>query len=151
MVEAVFAAAILSATLVGIIAIGGRAIIASRRALHAYAASTLLEEGAEAVRIVRDGSWSSISALSSGAPYYPYYDTATDSWSLSTNPSDGVVGIYTRSVSMSDVSRDSQDEIVSSGGANDPGTKLFTETVSWQENDGLTKTKKLDFYLMDIF
>jgi type II secretory pathway pseudopilin PulG len=151
LVEVVLAAGILSVTLLAIISIAGRSIVVSRRALETYTASTLLEEGAEAVRIVRDGGWVGVSTLVPGATYYPVYDLGTDSWSLSTNSADGVIGVYTRSVVMTAVERDASDEIVSSGGANDPGTKLFTESVSWPGGDGTTRTRTLAFYLMDIF
>lgn len=149
LVEVVLASAILSLTLLAIIAIGGRSIIVSRRALETYTASNFLEEGAEAVRTIRDSGWISISGLTPATPYYPVYDIGTNTWSLSTSPSDGTVGIYTRSLVMSPVKRTVGGDI-SDTGTDDPGTKLFTETVSWPENDG-TATEHLSFYLSDIF
>ena len=150
LVEVVLAAGILSLSLLAIIAIGGRSILVSRKALETYTASTLLEEGAEATRTIRDNGWINISGLTSGTTYYPAFDPGTDTWSFSTSPSDGAVGIYTRSMVMSDVSRDVGDDI-SSSGANDPGTKLFTETVTWSESDEPVMSEHLSFYLSDIF
>ena len=148
LVEVVLASAVLSLSLLAVIAIGGRSIIVSRKALETYTASTLLEEGAEAVRTVRDGGWINISGLTGGTTYYPVFNTGTNSWTLSTSPSDGTVGIYTRSVVMSAVNRNASDDI-SDTGSDDPGTKLFTETISWDDEGPRSET--LSFYLMDIF
>ena len=142
--EVVLAAGILSLALLSIIGIAGRSIIVSRRALESYTASTLLEEGAEAARIVRDGGWANISGLSTGTTYYPSYDIPTNTWSFSATPN--AVGIYTRTIVISDVDRDLSANIAPSG-ANDPDTKLFTETVAGKESDSTTQSKSLSFYL----
>ena len=68
------------------------------------------------------------------------------------------MGIFTRTVVLADVNRDTSvdpntstsKDIVSSGGALDSGTKLITVTVSWTEG-GATITKNLKFYIIDIF
>ena len=147
LVEVILAAAILSLTLISIIAVAGRSVVVSRRALESYTASTLLEEGAEAARTVRDGGWSNISSLVSGTTYYPTYDVPTETWSLSTTPSTD--GIYTRTIVTSDVGRDAGGDIAPAG-IDDPGTKLFTETISLNESDGSAQSKTLSFYLSDI-
>ena len=100
------------------------------------------------MRTVRDNGWINISGLTGGTTYYPIFNPLTNAWTLSTSPSDGTVGIYTRSVVMSGVDRDASDDI-SDTGADDPGTKLFTETVSWDDEGARSET--LTFYLMDIF
>lgn len=148
LVEVIVASAIISASLVAIIAVSQKSIVASHRALDTYIAGTLLEEGAEAVRIVRDNDWSTISGLSSAVTYYPKFSSG--SWTLTTTAADGTVGIYTRSVTLAAVARDSNDDIVSSGGTTDSGTRLATVTVAWPEGS-TTVTKTLSFYLLDIF
>ncbi len=150
LVEIVVATGIISLSLVSVIATAGRSIALSHRAQNTYGASIMLEEGAEAVRIVRDDSWASVAALTAGVAYYPKFDSATDSWSLSTDPADGANGIYTRTVVAGDVSRSVTDDI-DSGGTIDPGTRTFTVSVSWRESTGVLLTKSATFYLSDIF
>lgn len=150
LVEIVVATGIISLSLVSIIAIAGRSIAVSHRALNTYTAALLLEEGAEATRIVRDDSWSAISGLTAGDTYYPVFDSATNTWSLSTNPSDGEVGMYTRSIIPLNVLRNAGDDIDVSGTL-DTGTRFFTENISWRESNGQMQSKTESFYLSDIF
>lgn len=147
-VEVVIASAIISASLLAIIGISQQSLVASRRALNTYVASTLLEEGAESVRIVRDSAWTNISSLSPATTYYPLFSSGA--WSLTTTASDGVVGIFSRTVTVSAVNRDASDDIVSSGGTADAGTKLVTVTVSWNEG-GTVASKTISFYVSDLF
>ncbi len=151
LVEILVGSAIISTSLLAIIVVGGRSVVLSNRALHTYQASTLLEEGAESVRLVRDGAWSNISSLTAGTTYYPAFNSSTNTWTLSTTSSDGTVGQFTRSVVLSTVNRDSTTkDIVSSGGSSDTGTRLATVTVSWTES-GVSVSKVLQFYISDIF
>ncbi len=147
LVEIIVASAIISLSLVSIISLSGQSIGFSNQSLNIYSASTLLEEGAEAVRTIRDNGWSNISSLSTSTVYYPIFSTSTNSWSLSATSSN--VGIFTRTVSIASVLRSSTSSIASSG-TNDPNTKLITITVSWSEISG-TITKTLSFYLTNIF
>lgn len=148
LVEVLVASAIISASLLGIITLANKSLLISRQSLSTYQASNLLEEGAEAVRTLRDGGWSNISGLSAGTTYYPVFSTSTNTWSLATSSSS--VGAFTRSVTVGSVSRDnSTQDIVSSGGTNDTGTKLVTVTVTWTDT-GTTFTKTLKLYLSDI-
>ncbi len=140
LVEIVIATGIISLSLVSIIAIAGRAIAISHRALNTYGASVALEEGAEAVRTVRDNSWADIEALTTGATYYPSFHPETNTWSLSADPADGSFGIYTRAVTPGDVLRSPDDDIATSGTL-DTGTRKFTVTVSWRESNGASVTK----------
>ena len=148
--EIVVATGIISLSLVSVIAIAGRSIAVSHRALNTYGASIALEEGAEAVRVVRDNAWSNIAGLSSGTTYYPAFNSGTNTWSLSTDPADGMDGIYTRSVVAGDVVRNGSDDIDTTG-TPDSGTRSFTVTVSWKESTGALVTKTDSFYLSDIF
>lgn len=150
LVEIVVATGIISLSLVSVIAIAGRSIALSHRALNTYGAAVALSEAAEAVRSVRDNDWADIAALTPGATYFPLYDLSTNTWSLSTDPDDGAVGIYTRMVAMSDVSRSVTDDI-DVAGTDDPGTKRFVATIFWREGTGATVTKTMTFYLSDIF
>ncbi len=145
MVEVLVAVSIIVASVLGAMSVAGKSVSVSRQALHDIQASFLLEEGAEAVRILRDNSWGNISALSEETPYYPAF---SGTWTLSDTPS--TVGIFTRTVSISPVNRDPATDDIADSGDDDPGTKLVTVTISWNEG-GQSISKNLQFYVMDIF
>jgi len=144
-VEVIVATAIIVISVLAAMTVTQKSISVSRQALHTSQASFLLEEGAEVVRILRDNAWSNVSSLNVGTNYYP---TFSSSWTLSTTPS--TVGIFTRTVVVTNVNRDATTSDIAVSGTNDPGTKLITVTVSWSES-GQTISKTLSFFIMDIF
>ena len=146
MVEIMVAISIITVSMLAMMIVAQKSIYVSSDALHSTQAGFLLEEGAEAVRILRDNAWSNISGLTAGTTYYPTF--ASNTWNLSTTPN--TVGIFTRTVVLSNVDRDNTTQDISSVGTNDPGTKLVTVTLSWQESGG-TITKTIQFYITDIF
>ena len=145
LVEVIVAISIISLSILAATAVAQKSVSLSRQALHVSQASYLLEEGAEAVRILRDNGWSNISALTAATDYYPAFSANT--WILSTTPSQ--VGIFTRKVNVANVNRNNTDDIAGTG-TPDSGTRLFTVTVSWNEG-GTATSKTLSFYLSDIF
>ncbi len=148
-VEVLVAISIISVSILAMTAVAQKSIYVSSQAFHSTQADFLLEEGVEAVRIVRDNAWSNISSLTSGTTYYPKFSSGT--WSLTTTSSDGVVGIFARSLTIANVNRDNTTkDIVTSGGTVDNGTKLVTVTVSWKEG-GVLVSKTLQFYILNIF
>ncbi|HEY4493936.1 MAG TPA: hypothetical protein VJB95_00680 [Candidatus Paceibacterota bacterium] len=146
LVEVLIVTAIITVAILAAMAVSQKSIYVSRQAFHATQAAFLLEEGAEAVRILRDNGWSNISNLNTATTYYPEFSGGT--WTLSVTAS--TVGIFTRTVNVADVNRDDSTGDIASAGTDDPGTKLFTITVSWPEG-GTTITRTLPFYIMDIF
>ena len=148
MVEILVAASIITVSVLAVMGVAQKSITLSRQSLHASQASFLLEEGAEAIRTLRDDAWSNVSSLSVGTNYYPLFTAATSQWTLSTTLN--TVGIFTRTVSVANVKRDNTTSDISSVGTDDPGTKLFTVNVTWQEG-GTTITKTLSFYITNLF
>jgi len=146
MIEILVAAAIIVSVVLAAMAVTQKAIQISYQSLHSSQASFLLEEGAEAVRIVRDNSWDNISNLNTATDYYPLFSGNT--WILSTSPFQ--IGKFTRKVNVANVTRDTTTGDISSTGTDDVDTKLFTVTVSWLEG-GRTITKTLPFYITNIF
>ena len=146
MVEIMVAVSIITVSILTAMAVAQKSAYLSRQALHATEASFILEEGAEAVRIFRDNTWSNISSLTPGTNYYPTFSGGT--WTLSITPN--TVGIFTRKVTIASVKRDDVTKDIASAGTDDPGTKLATVTVSWPEG-GTTITKTLPLYIMNIF
>lgn len=86
-------------------------------------ATAYLNEGQEAIRVIRANGWSN---LSSGT-YHPIVSDST--WTL-TSGSELIDGNFTRQIVIEDVNRDSNGNI-SQNGTLDPSTKFITISVSW--------------------
>lgn len=106
-------------------------------------ATTLAEEGIEAVRALRDEGWSNVSTAGT---YYPVVEA--DKWVLKTIDPGPIDNLYTRTVVIEDVTRNpSTGDIDPSGaGSPDDNTKKLTVTVSWPERGG-TKQVVLTTYI----
>ena len=98
-------------------------------------------------KIFRDTSWTNISAPVTGSSYYLTFNGT--SWATSTTNT-YIDGVFERKIVLSDVYRDANDDIVSSGGVLDTGTRKATVTVSWYEKTATT-TKSISTYLTNIF
>ena len=146
MVEILIAVAIIVISTLAAMSVSSKSISTAQRAVHITQANFLLEEGAEAARIIRDGGWTGVSNLITSTNYYFVWSGGT--WTASTTPS--TIGIFTRTTTVSPVNRDATTQDISPTGVNDPGTKLITITVSWPEG-GNTVSKNLKFYLSNIF
>ncbi|MFA6274500.1 MAG: hypothetical protein WC662_05045 [Candidatus Paceibacterota bacterium] len=127
MVEILVASAIITACVLSAMAVTQKSISVSRQALHTSQVAFLLEAGAENTRIARDNAWSNVVSLNSSEQ----------------------IGIFTRTVVASSVNRNATTGEIGSG-VDDPGTKLITVTVSWNEG-GQSVSKILSFYISDIF
>ncbi len=145
LVEVIVVAAIITVSVLAASAVAQKSIYVSRQSVHQAQASFLLEEGAEATRIVRDNAWANLSGLTVDTDYYPTFSGGT--WSLSSTPNQ--VDIFTRKVVVSSAYRDGSHNLATSGTI-DNQTRLVTVTVTWAEG-GQTISKTLQFYLSDIF
>jgi Tfp pilus assembly protein PilV len=156
-VEVIIACTIISVTVLTLMSAAGKGIELSNRALRQTEANMLLEEGVEAVKTIRDTDWTTISNLSLDTDYYLFFDTTSNTWTLNTSstapsgsiPTYPINSIFDRKVVVSNVERDSSDNIVETGTI-DEGTKKVNITVSWPSQQGVV-TKSLIFYLADIF
>ncbi len=97
-------------------------------------ADALAQEIVEAVRNFRDGTdWDSdgLGILNTGSAYYPEKSGDTPpAWMLVEG--EEVINGFVRKVVFVDVMRDANDNIVESGGTNDPDTRKIIATVSWE-------------------
>ncbi len=156
-IEVIIATSIISITVFALMITAQKSIEISNRSLKESQANILLEEGAEAVKSIRDNSWVTISNLTIGSNYYLYFDTTNNVWTLntSTNTPNGFIPAYpidstfSRIVVVSQVNRDTNDDIAATGTL-DNGTKKITVTVSWPVPNSII-SKSLDFYISDIF
>lgn len=122
-----------------------------RNTTDTIAAAYLLEEGVEAVKTLRDRSWSGhVAPLSTGtgtsSRHYLSFSTSTAEWSTAGSPEwiDGMKRWFT----LEEVDRDSDDDIVDSGTV-DPGTRKLTVGVAWSDEGGTT-TKEVTTYITDL-
>jgi type II secretory pathway pseudopilin PulG len=87
-------------------------------------ATTFAKEAYDALRVVREQGWSYVK---NNGRYYPVLNGNT--WSLISGTE--IVNGFTRYMDISDVFRDINGNIVTTGGILDPSTKKITITVSW--------------------
>jgi len=149
-IEILIAVSIITISILTIMTVAQKSVYVSRQTFHTTQSAFLLEEGAEAVRVLRDNAWTNLSGLTVNTNYYFKFSGGT--WSTSTTAADGIVGIFTRKVTFANVNRDANNNIVTSGGTLESPifSKLVTVTVSWGEG-GTTITKTLQFYIINIF
>lgn len=147
-IEVIVASAIITVSMLSVMSVATKGIEFSNLALRQTEANFLLEEGAEAVKIIRDTNWSNISGLTVGTNYYLSYDNNSNIWSLGTTPNT-VDSIFSRAIVFSGVYRDGNDDIADSG-TEDTGARKVTISVSWTSN-GQSYSKDLSFYVLDIF
>jgi len=109
----------------------------------------LLEEGIEAVKIMRNDSWTNnIANLNNGSTYYLYF--STDSWTATTTSS-LVDSRFVKTLTLSPVYRDANDDIASSGTL-DSGTKKVTVNVAWFDAaSSATTSKSVSTYISNIY
>ncbi|HSA83380.1 MAG TPA: type II secretion system protein [Patescibacteria group bacterium] len=87
-------------------------------------AITLLKETEQAVRAVRKNDWASFAV---DGIYHPV--VAGSTWQLASNTID--VNGFTQQILVSSVNRNTNGDIVTIGGMNDPSTKRVAVTISW--------------------
>lgn len=127
-----------------LILIGGSAILAFRYLNTFQAAKDLTQiqsvtkESFEAIQSLAYNNWASLQNGSYGL------NPTSGQWQLQALP-DTVDNRYTRTVTISSVSRDASCQIVTQGGTADPDTKLVTVNLSWP-NAGATQNKSFNQY-----
>ncbi len=148
LVELMIACALVATITITLLSYGQKGLGLSSMVLRQTQAAYLLEEGAEAVKTLRDADWANMSSLSVGTEYYLDFNTTSGMWELSTTAS-MIDGLFTRKIVFSSVYRDANDDIVSSGGTLDSGSLKVLVSVSWMTSEG-ANSKNLTFYVFDI-
>jgi len=145
MVEIIVVIAIIISTFTAILQVALFERRSQNLARQNSAAYVLARGTLEATRSIRDGNWSDISSLTYTTPYYLTLSSSANTWELSTsNP--GPIDIYTRWIEVSEVFRDGNDDIVTSG-TSDADTRHIEAFVSWTIGGGDTRQIDLETYL----
>lgn len=129
LVEILIAVSFVGLALAGLITLTNLTFKISQQAKNNLIAANLSAEALEAVRAIKEESWSTINNLTIGSPYHPQKSGSPLKWSLAAG-NENLNG-FTRQVVVENVRRDSQFNIVSSGGTLDSDTKKITASVSW--------------------
>lgn len=149
LLEIVVAIAIISMTLFALMNVSRIVFNVIDSTTSNIQAAFLLEEGAEALKILRDTGWVYyIENLSAGIDYYLFFSGGE--LEATTTPI-YIDGIFERKFVISDVYRDALSfDIVDSGGFFDIGTKKIDLSVAWRAQKA-TSTKNLSFYITNLF
>lgn len=147
LLEIIIGIALISISVFGITSASAVSLRVMDDALNNVKASFLLEEGVEAVKMLRDTSWSLniVPLVSGNSNYLNFNGLNWQTTSLNTFIDDR----FERKFVLENVLRDVNYDIAESG-ALDANTKKFTVSVSWQEREGTT-TKQISGYITNIF
>lgn len=148
MLEIVVGVTIISLALFGLVTVAQISMKVSEETVNNTKSAYLLEEGVEAVKIMRDTDWTNIASSTPGTYFYLNFNGTT--WSTTTSNA-LVDGMFERKFVLQNVNRDeiSQD-IVSTGGVLDENTKKLTVLVSWKFRNSTT-TKSISTYITNLF
>ncbi|MEK7557027.1 MAG: type II secretion system protein [Patescibacteria group bacterium] len=117
------------------------------RELRRTQALSLAQEGIEAVRSIRDQSWSgNIEPLSNGTNYYA--TLSGSSWALTTTNPGPIDALFNRTIVFASVNRDANSNISESGSV-DENTRKVTSTVSWTDR-GTSRSVALSAYITNF-
>ena len=147
-IEILIVIAIVGFTLVSILGLVVLSLKISTSTKEIVQANALAQETIEAIRNFRDGTeWATngLGTLTTGV-FYHLEKTADVPAKWSLDGGEGTIGNFTQKIIFEDVQRDINDNIVESGGTNDPDTKKITTTISWQER-GKTHQIEIITYL----
>lgn len=151
-IEVLIASAIIMSSVVAIMGVYRGLTSLSIRNTMKVQAGMLLDEGAEALRFMRDVTWTgNIAPLVNGTTYYLYWNhtVAEYGWRATTTP-DTIDDQFVRTFVLSSVNRNGSFDIVDTGGTTDAGTRKATITVSWFDGVG-TSTKSIIMYLYNTY
>lgn len=140
-IEILAVIAIVGITLTSILSLATSSLKVSTSIKETIQANNFAQETMEAIRNFREGiDWNNddlanqydgLGVVSTGIAYHPEKSgDIPPRWMLVQGEES--IGIFTRKIIFENVLRDTNDNIVESGGINDPDTKKVTVTVSWK-------------------
>ena len=150
LIEIVIATAMLSIFLISITLQFKKILEVGVLSTRSIQTNYLLEEGIEAVKSLRDESWSGkIANLRVGTVYYLSWNGSK--WTTTTS-AQVIDSTFTRSFTIASTTRDVNYDIVTSGGTDDVGARKVTMYVRWTpKNSSTVTTDSIEAYIMNIF
>ncbi len=150
LIEVIVGSSVLLVVLLSLSTVLARLLKASFANTDKIQGTFLAEEGLEAIRMIRDGGWTTnINALSSGTDYFIAFDGT--SFKATTTASQAYIdNHFYRKFTLSNVYRDASSYDIASSGTLDTNTKLATVSVSWTKS-GATTTETLSTYFTNSF
>ncbi len=123
----------------------------NKLATNSETASSLGRELLDGVRSVAEGEWQDLYNLSpkgAGNPYHLIESGSPPTLVTASGTENVVVGsiTYTRSFITENVNRDSNGDIVSSGGTEDTSTQKVTVTVTWPSTGGTGQAQIVEYF-----
>jgi len=125
LIEVIIAVSLLVIFATGAVVAVLGSFVASRLAEEETQAAYLATEGLEAVKSIRDQNWNGLTNNNHGL------SNANGFWEFLGESDMDTSEKYTRVITISDVERDTNGDIVQSGGTIDPDTKKAVAEVSW--------------------
>ncbi len=144
--EVVVGVSLISLVLFSLVSVLNTAFRLMKQSTKSIQVAFLLEEGVEAIKIIRDSSWENIADLTPENTYFLNF--SEHNW-VATSTGIYIDEVFERSFIIENVYRDSGDDIVESGGTLDENTKKTTVYISWF-NGKATTTKSISTYLTNF-
>lgn len=130
-IELLVVIAVISVALAGLAGLGSFILKLNHHLKQNTIATFLAQEGLEASRAIKEENWTALSALTPDSPYHPVKTGSPQKWAFATGAE--TIDIFSRQISISQVYRDTNDDIATSGGTLDSETKKITALISWNE------------------
>jgi len=133
-IEILVVIAIIAITLTSLLGLASFSLGTSTLIKQTSQANGIAQETMETIRNFRDGTnWeiNGLGALATSTDYYPQKSGSPPKWQFIQGTE--AIDVFTRKVVFENIMRDGNDNIVTSGGTNDPNTKKVIVTVSWTE------------------
>lgn len=141
LIEIVVALGLFTIIAGGIITLVLGSLISVRQGGETAQATFFMQEGAEAVRNIRDQAWNKLAFTDDGQ--FHGLDNSSGTWDFSGI--NNILGKFTRSAKVESVTRDGNGNI--GAGANDLETKKITVNTAWSFALGRTNQAQSIFYL----
>ncbi len=151
-IEVLLGAAIITGAMITLIAMYNAYLRAAFQNTKTIQASFLIQEGIEAVRLLRDQAWTwNVATLSNGTNYYLSWNASTSMWET-TATNTFIDSIFERKLVFSQVCRSSSDLIATCPASySDSDIRKATVTVSWLSASGATTSLAVATYLTNLF
>jgi prepilin-type N-terminal cleavage/methylation domain-containing protein len=140
LIELLLAGALFSVSAWGMAEVLVSALAADRLSEETAIASLYAEEGIEAVRSIRAGSFDALAETASSG-----VAVSGGSWGFAG--SEDTYGKYRRIITVAEVRRDGAGNIVESGGDADPDMRKVTATVIWNVTPSREDSVAIETYL----